>query len=221
MKPLELSLILESFRVLENSIIFPGSDMPLPRSLLLTSADPQEGKSTIVSILALTLAHAGKRVLLIDTDLRRPMLHEIFKVSNETGLSDYLSGDSGDVQLKTIMKDSLSLLPSGSKTLDPSRLVNSEETKHLFNKLLEKTKDQFDFVLFDSPPVLVALDTALLASLVDSVIFVLNSGKVTKNKARKAKTVLEKANASVIGTILNNYNEEFSRTAYHPYGAVY
>lgn len=218
-KTAELNIILESFRTLENNIFLSNNNISPPKSILFTSALPQEGKSTIIANLAITLSHGGKKVLLIDADIRRPTIHKIFDINNKTGLSDYLSGAEKEFRPETSAYPNLSIIPSGSKSLNPSKLLNSVEIKQLINRLFVKVTNLYDLVLIDSPPILSVVDAALIGPLVDSVILVLSSGQVSKSDAMRAKDILGKSGSKIFGTILNNFSG--SEAAYHPYSAQY
>lgn len=157
---------------------------------------------------------------MVDADLRRPALHKIFKLTNKVGLSDFLSGTEKELKIETVIKPNLIIISSGSKPLNPSKLVNSDRMRHFIKLLLERASNLYDFVLIDSSPVLAVADTALLASLVEGVVLVVNAGQVTKNEAKRTKDVLEKAGARILGTVLNNFNE-YHGIAYHPYSPLY
>jgi capsular exopolysaccharide synthesis family protein len=220
MKTSEFSLIMESFRTLASNLLFSNKNTPPPKSILFTSSGPQEGKSTIISNLAITLSQAGKKVLLVDADLRRPVLHTIFNLMNNVGLSDLVTGSVKELKAEAVIEPNLSVLPSGTKILNPSQLLNSEKMKSVIELILERAVHLYDVILLDSSPILAVTDTELLSSLVDNVVLVICTDKVTKNEAKRTKAILKKVDAKILGTVLNKFNEELG-FAYHPYSAMY
>lgn len=194
------SYISETYGQLRTGIQLAMNDRS-PKALLITSTQPGEGKSTIAANLAVAYTLINQSVVLIDADLRRPTLHRYFKNSNQRGLSNALSGRSrpGDVAFSTTT-DHLSIIPAGPAPSNPSELLASQRMGQLVTEL----KQQFDLVLIDSPPTLLASDTQILSRIVDGVVFVLNSGKVKKSVAQKALAKLEYAGANIAGIVLNN-----------------
>lgn len=199
------SPISEAYRTLRTNIQFSSLDEPL-HTLLITSTGPDEGKSTSLANLGVTFALAGNRVILVDCDLRRPHLHELFGVDNSRGLTNLFieeekALDFGD---KTIFKETsvanLRVMPSGQAPPNPSELLGSKRME----KIIENFKTQADLVLFDSPPILAVSDAAILARKLDGVLLVVSAGQTKRDRAVKAKAMLEKANARVLGVVLNN-----------------
>jgi capsular exopolysaccharide synthesis family protein len=170
---------------------------------LITSCCPREGKSTIISNLSVSLAASDKKVVLIDGNLRFPSLHEIFDLPNERGLSNILSGDSGSFLQKD--KSGLSVLTSGPPVSDPAVLFGDRMVRPL-----EFLKKEFDFILIDSPSLLTCPDPALLASIADGTILVLSAGTTSLDDGHRAKKILERAHARILGTVLNYYQDEAS-----------
>jgi len=183
---------------------------------MLTSPAPGEGKSLTSTNLAVCLARRGFPVLLVDADLRRPVLHKIFQLSNELGLSDILKAGLEPGKAILEAREGLSVLPSGHTPNDPGPLLESDRMRELIDDL----KRKYRFVLFDTPPVLSTTDAALLAPLVDGTILVLSSGTTIMAEARQAKTILERANGKVLGSVLNNLDPQFS-PGYHKYANYY
>lgn len=198
------SPISEAYRTLRTNIQFSSLDKPLS-TLLMTSTGPDEGKSTTLANLAVTFSQAGNRVILVDCDLRRPRLHEIFAVDNSVGLTTlFIEERALDFDDKETLKETsvpnLRVLTSGQLPPNPSELLSSQRME----KLIERLKSQADLVLFDSPPILAVTDAAVLVRKVDGVLLVISAGKTKRDHAVKAKAMLEKVNARVLGVVLNN-----------------
>ncbi len=191
----------EAYRTLRTNLDFSSLDKPL-HSLLVTSAGPNEGKSTTLANLAVVTAQAGKRVILVDCDLRRPAMHRLFGTANDEGLTT-MARDEATLQqppLQATGVDDLWLLPSGPLPPDPTRLLGSRRMEEIIAALLQ----QADAVLFDAPPVTVVTDAAVLATKMDGVVLVFSAGTTRRDHARMAKDRLEKVNANVVGVVLNN-----------------
>ena len=168
---------------------------------MVASAESGEGKTTTISNLAVTYAQEGKKVLLIDADLRNPSLHQVFSVPNHIGLSSVLSNQySVEDVLRESYIDNLQLFTSGRIPPNPSEMIGSNRMK----RLIEKLEDQYDVIMFDTPPVLAVTDALIVSSLCDGVLLVVNSGKVKKELVKKTKAALEHVNARILGAILNN-----------------
>jgi len=182
------------------------------KCLLVTSARPGEGKSTICANLALRLAAAGKRILLLDADLRRPALHRFFGAPNNAGLSQLLAGAADLHDVCQQIEAGLVLLPGGPQPPDPQQLLMSENV----DKALALMRDSFDMIVVDSPPVLSCTDAAILAPRTDGVIVVLSSGKVEEADVRLLRQRLEEVGATILGSVLNRVAEPYSRP-YHEY----
>jgi capsular exopolysaccharide synthesis family protein len=202
----------EAYRTLRTNIQFSSLDRPL-KTLLATSTAPNEGKSTTIANLAVTMAQAEQRVILVDCDLRRPSLHTLFGVSNESGVTSALL-DQADAPLPLIATEvpGLSLLPSGPLPPRPADLLGSRRMEALIVRLRESA----DIVLFDTPPVIAVTDAAVLATRVDGAILVLQAGKTRRDRAREARNLLDKVKAHVVGVVLNDAKIE---QGYGYYGA--
>ena len=195
-----LSPTAEAFRVLRTNLQFSSVDHP-PKSVMLTSPGPSEGKSIILANLAVAVAQSGLKVVLVDTDLRRPVQHKIFGLPNRHGLSDAIVSPEKDLRqhlLKTQIEN-LWLLPSGSLPPNPAELLASARMKELIATL---AKDA-DLVLFDSPPTLVVTDAAILGVRVDGVVLVNDGGSTRSNDARRAVEELKRVRANLLGVVLN------------------
>jgi len=186
----------ESYRVLRTNIHFATVDAPA-RTLLVTSSNPNEGKTTTAANLAFAMAMDGKTVILVDTDLRRPSLHKLLNLSILPGLTDVLLGHA-PLAPQEIMPG-LSVLTAGSTPPNPGELLNSRK----FRNLVETLTQQADIVIFDSPPVLVAADAAILASQMDGTVMVIETGQTKKAAARRALQLLTQAHANVLGAAYN------------------
>ena len=191
----------ESYRVLRTNIHFATVDAPA-RTLLVTSSNPGEGKTTTAANLAFAMAMDGKTVILVDTDLRRPTLHKLLGLSVLPGLTDVLLGHA-PLHPQEIMPG-LSVLTAGSTPPNPGELLNSRK----FRNLVETLTQQCDMVIFDSPPILVAADAAILASQMDGTVLVVETGQTKKGAARRALQLLTQARANVLGAAYNKMRKQ-------------
>jgi capsular exopolysaccharide synthesis family protein len=207
------SPISEAYRSLRTSIQYAKADAQL-KTIVVTSPGPQEGKSTTVANLAITIAQMGTKTLLVDTDLRRPVLHSIFNLSRSKGISNYLVGKSGleDVIFKTDI-DNLYLMPCGTLPPNPSELLGSKAMKECINEL----RNQFDIILFDSPPIMAVTDAAVLSSAVDGVILVVKAGQTDRNAVIRSYEILKNIPNRILGALLNVVNIEGVYGSYYYY----
>lgn len=206
--------VAEQYRTIRTNIQFSDADQAI-KSIVLTSTGPGEGKSTTASNLATVYAQQGLRVLLIDADLRKPTSHYTFRLENHVGLTNVLTKQStlGQAVQGTEVPD-LFLLTSGPIPPNPAELLASNK----MTELLKEMKEEFDMVVFDTPPVLAVADAQILANQVDGSILVVSSGKTDKEAAVKAKELLLKANAKLLGAVLNNRKMEEGSDYYYYYG---
>lgn len=206
------SPVSEAFRTLRTNLEFTSLDKPL-RSMVVTSAAPEEGKSTTLANLAVAMAQAGKKVILVDCDLRRPSLHQIFNARPAPGLSNMMRDDAlmNQPPLQETQVPNLFLLTSGTIPPNPAELVASRRMSDVIAALHQRA----DIVLFDAPPVIAVTDAAVLASKVDAVLLVVSAGKTKRDHAKKAKMLLDKVNAHLIGTVLTNVKGEASLYQYY------
>lgn len=206
------SPISEAYRTLRTNLEFSSLDKPV-RSMVVTSASPEEGKSTTLANLAVTIAQSGKKVILVDCDLRRPSLHQIFNARSAPGFTDMMRDDAlmSKPPLQETNVANLRLLASGTIPPNPSELLASRRMTDLIGALQQLA----DMVLFDAPPVVAVTDGAVLATKVDAVLLVVSAGKTKRDHAKKAKAVLKKVNARLIGTVLNNVKGEASLYQYY------
>jgi polysaccharide biosynthesis transport protein len=214
------SPVAEAYKQLRTSILLSSAGRA-PKTLLVTSGKPGEGKTTTVVNTAISLADTGARVLVIDADLRRPMVHNVLQVPNVAGLSTALSRDIHEDDLLALIDvadgTSLNVLPSGPIPPNPSELLGSTQMK----QLLATLASHFDHIVVDSPPVTSVTDAVLLASLVDGVVIVVHGGKSTKELSRRTRQLLRSVGARIFGVVLNNVkpNGEDYYTYYNkPYG---
>jgi non-specific protein-tyrosine kinase len=206
------SPISEAYRTLRTNLEFTSLDKPL-RSMVVTSASPEEGKSTTLANLAVTLAQAGKRVIVVDCDLRRPALHQIFNARPTPGFTDMMRDDAlmSKPPLQETAAPNLQLLASGTLPPNPSELLASRRMSEVIAALQQSA----DVVLFDAPPVIAVTDAAVLSSKVDAVLLVVSAGKTKREHAKQARMLLEKVNARLIGTVLTNVKGEMSLYQYY------
>jgi len=194
----------EAYRTLRTNIQFSSLDKPL-HTLLATSTAPDEGKSTTLANLAVTMAQAEQRVILVDCDLRRPTLHTLFNLSNEAGLTSMILAQ-GDTPppLQDTGVPGLSLLASGPLPPRPADILGSRRMEAVIARL----RAEADIVLFDTPPVIAVTDAAVLATKLDGVLLVFQAGKTSRERARQARQLLEKVKANIVGVVLNNAEVE-------------
>lgn len=204
------SITAESYRSLRTNIQYSSIDKQV-KTLVVTSSNAGEGKSTVAGNLAYTFFQGGKRVLIIDCDLRKPSLHRKFNVSNEVGLTDVLVGTS---ELNKVMKkidDNLYLLTTGTLPPNPAEIIGS----NTMESFLEECKINFDYIILDTPPILPVTDSKLLAIKADATVLVVRSEISKLKHVSQAFKELGKVNANVIGTILNDVEVHSERLYYN------
>lgn len=205
------SPIAEQFRTIRTNIQFSNVDDEL-QTMIVTSSGPAEGKSTTTANLAVVFAQQGKRVLLIDADLRKPTVHYTFRTENHIGLSNVLTRQTSLEEAVTVTaQDKLWVLPSGPIPPNPSELLGSKG----MNNLLEQAKREYDVIILDTPPVLAVTDAQVLSNLADGVVLVVSSGKTETDAAKKAKELLESAKSKILGVVLNNKKVQDSQYYYY------
>lgn len=204
------SITAESYRSLRTNIQYSSIDKQV-KTLVVTSSNAREGKSTVAGNLAYTFFQSGKRVLIIDCDLRKPSLHRKFNVSNEVGLTDVLVGTS---ELNKVMKkidDNLYLLTTGTLPPNPAEIIGSNTMENF----LDECKINFDYIILDTPPILPVTDSKLLAIKADATVLVVRSEISKLKHVSQAFKELGKVNANVIGTILNDVEVHSERLYYN------
>jgi protein-tyrosine kinase len=205
----------EAFRTLRTNIQFAGLDQPC-RSIVVTSAGPEEGKTTSVANFGVVSAQAGLRVCVIDSDLRRPALHRLFKLSNARGLTTaLLEGLSFAEVAQPTAVPNLSILPSGPLPPNPAELVGS----HRMRDCLQAATEAFDLVLCDSPPLMAVGDASALAAQCDGVIFVIRVGKTPNDVLRRVVDQIESVKGRILGVVLNRVDPR--RDGYYYYYQAY
>jgi capsular exopolysaccharide synthesis family protein len=193
----------EAYRTLRTNIQFSSLDKPL-RTLLATSTAPDEGKSTTIANLAVTMAQAEQRVILVDCDLRRPSLHTMFGLDNTEGLTSLMLQESSRIPAQPTEVPGLLVLTSGPLPPRPADILGSKRMEAVIARLREEA----DIVLFDTPPVNAVTDAAVLATKVDGVLLVFRSGSTKRDRAREARRLLDKVNANVVGVVLTDVKGE-------------
>jgi capsular exopolysaccharide synthesis family protein len=210
----------EGFRTVLTSILFSGENGGRPRVLVMTSAGPGEGKTTVTSNLAIALAEIRRKTLLIDADLRRPRIHNIFDVPNERGLSTLLAERTlNEDALRGIVQETsipdLFVLPAGP--LAGAGMLHSP----VMQQLLKRFKREFDMVLIDTPPMLQMPDARIVGRCADAVIMVIRAGQTTRDAAIAVRERLTEDGTRVLGTILNDWNPKQSPNGYYGYSNGY
>jgi capsular exopolysaccharide synthesis family protein len=204
------SPVSEAYRTLRTNLSFTGLDEPI-RTLVVTSPAPDEGKSTTIANLAVTMAQGGRTTILVDCDLRRPTLHTLFDLKPEPGLTNLLLEENGQPALQPTMVDGLQLLSSGPLPPNPADLLGS----HKIDQIIATLLDRADIVLFDAPPVIAVTDATVLGAKVDGVLLVISAGKTRREHAERAKEMLEKANVRIFGAALTNAPKDSSIGGYY------
>ncbi len=201
----------EAYRTLRINLQFTTLDKEL-RSLLVTSPGPGEGKTTTLANLAVTMAQVDQRVIVVDCDLRRPQIHQLFGLENSHGLTSMMLDDAflENPPLQPTEVSGLRILTSGPLPPRPADLLGSKRMGQVIASLC----DQADIVLFDAPPVMSATDAAVLATRVDGVLLVISAGETKREHAISALERLRKINANVLGSVLNNAAADVSLAGY-------
>jgi capsular exopolysaccharide synthesis family protein len=217
------STLAESYKKLRTNVHFARMEKDI-KTILYTSSSPLEGKTTTVINLAIAMAQTGERVLLVEADLRKPMVSRIFGIDKIPGLSDVILGNyewrdtvrtitdflTGDMKIDDIMRtpglDNLNIMPSGTISPNPSEVLNSQRMEDFISQV----REEYDVVLFDSSPALAAADASILGSKLDGVILVYHVGKIARGGLKRAKVQLENVKATVMGVVLNKLQAEIS-----------
>jgi capsular exopolysaccharide synthesis family protein len=207
------SPITEQYRTVRTNLQFAAIDEEL-RSMIITSSGPGEGKSITTANLSVVYAQQGKKVLLVDADLRKPTVHYTFRLDNLRGLSNILVGEHTlEEAASETDVDNLDVLSCGPIPPNPSELLASKKMKQLLNDALLI----YDLVIFDTPPVLAVADAQIMANIVDGSLLVIRSKQTEYEEAMRAKEALEPAKAKLLGTVLND-REKKEANYYYYYG---
>ncbi|WP_047150832.1 CpsD/CapB family tyrosine-protein kinase [Aneurinibacillus tyrosinisolvens] len=208
------SPIAEAYRTIRTNIQFAGVDREI-KTILVTSTGPSEGKSTTSANLAIVMAQSDKKTVYIDADMRKPTGHHTFHVPNRKGLTSYLAGQAAlDEVLQSTEIPNLLVIPAGPIPPNPAELLGSKR----MTSFLEQLKQQFDYIVIDTPPTVAVADSTILATQVDGCILVVNAGKTNRDLALKAKQQLENVNAPLLGVVLNNKEIKGNNYYYYYYG---
>jgi polysaccharide biosynthesis transport protein len=210
------SHVAECCRALRTNIMFSAAERPM-KTVVVSSAHQGEGKTTTVIYLGTTMAQSGQRVLLIDTDMRRPRLHESMEVSRKIGLSNLILGDREfDEVIKTTDVPNLYILPCGPTPPNPAELLMGNR----FRQILEELSGRFDRIILDSPPLQVVTDAVVLAKQTDGLLLVARAGKTLREQLKRAARQIRDVNANLAGVIVNEFDARSSDYGYY-YGGYY
>lgn len=192
------SLLAEAYRGLRTSLEYSSVDKKL-KSLVITSSNPGEGKSTVSSNLAFILSQGGKKVIVVDADLRKPTIHKKFRVDNREGLTEILIGKKNINEVSKKIDENIYVITAGKKTPNPAEMVSSKAME----ELIEILKKKYDYVIIDTPPVRTISDGVILAAKADGVVLVVRAGKTKSADIVKGYKELEKVKANIVGSVLN------------------
>lgn len=208
------SPISEQYRAVRTNIQFADTKEHPLHTLSITSSGPSEGKSTTAANLAIVFAQAGERVLLVDADLRKPTVHQTFRLANDTGLTTLLTKER--LVTSTAIETSiphLSVLPSGPKPPNPSELLGGRRMV----ELIEEMKEHYDLIIFDTPPVVSVPDAQIMAAKTDGTLLVVRENQTKKETLTKAKQLLLLANARILGAVQNDVDPNKDEGYYYYY----
>jgi capsular exopolysaccharide synthesis family protein len=193
----------EAYKALRTNLNFLSATSGV-HTIVITSTQPEEGKSNVAINLSLTLAEGGKKVALLDCDMRKPVLHKHLKLGhNHKGLSNVLAGEvSLDEAIRKLDIEKLHVLPAGTPPPNPSELLGQEQMK----ELLQTLRDRYDYVIMDAPPLSMVTDAAILGHIADGALFVVRSHHIAAEAARAAMRKLQQIDVKVLGAVLTRYN---------------
>jgi capsular exopolysaccharide synthesis family protein len=199
----------EAYRTLSTNIRFSSLDRPV-RTLLVTSVGANEGKSIVLANLAITMAEGGRRIVMVDCDLRRPALHTLFGLGDQPGLTTMVLDESLAPPFQPTSVANVSLVAAGPLPPNPSELISSER----FTRVLSAIGADADVVLLDAPPMSAVADASILATRVDGVLLVVDSGRTRRDAARRATDQLQRVGARLLGAVLTNVKAERDQANY-------
>jgi capsular exopolysaccharide synthesis family protein len=209
----------EAFTSIRTFLLFSSAGKP-PKVIVITSPRKEEGKTTTILNMAISLTKSNSKVLIVDADMRRPRLHKIFKTSNKSGLSAFLSGNA-ELDTESLINNTpikhLNIMTSGPLPPNPTELLSSFRMRELIDGL----SPIYDFILFDSPPILGMADAAITSAHTDGVIMVVRSGQTPREAAQQAKKILEGLNSKLLGVVLNAISESNLKYGYYSYYQYY
>ncbi|MCF7822806.1 MAG: polysaccharide biosynthesis tyrosine autokinase [Candidatus Marinimicrobia bacterium] len=208
------SPISEAYRSLRTSILYSSPDKPI-KSMIISSPGPGEGKTTTTSNLAITFANMGKKTLLIDADLRHPVLHHVFDLEKSPGLTDYLTSATNDFStlVKATEIKNLFVCTSGINPPNPSELLGSKK----MSELIDSLEKDWDIILLDSPPMVAVTDATIVSREIDAMILVVHSGKTDKHSFQRTVNSLKTINVPLVGVVLNSVTSKNSYGSYYYY----
>lgn len=209
----KLSPTSEAYRAIRTNLQFAAAGEGQVKTIGFTSALPSEGKSTIVGNLAIVIAQDSKRVLLIDCDLRRPVVHRSFGLPNRGLTNCFADGLELTDVIQHGVYPGLDVVTAGPIPPNPAELLGSPKMQ----ELLKSVEDDYDYILLDLPPILVVTDAAVIGSKADGVILVVGSGDISPDEAKQAKSLLEKGHTNILGVVLNKVPQRHQGSYYYYY----
>lgn len=206
------SIAAEAYRTLRTNIQYSSFDKEY-KTIVVTSSEPGEGKSTTSGNLALAISQGESKVLLIDCDLRKPSLHKLFRISNNYGLSDLLLHRKTMEEVAVKYNEGLTVVPAGKIPPNPSEMLGSKA----MGTFLDEMKKHFDYIIIDTPPIGAVTDSQVLSTKVDGTILVVKAGQTKKDVVMNSINAIKKVNGNIIGTVLNGV-EQSKNKYYYYYG---
>lgn len=204
------SIAAEAYRSLKTNIQYSSFDKEY-KTIVITSSNPGEGKSTTSGNLALTLAEGESRVLLVDCDMRKPSMHKNFRVTNTYGIADILLQRKKVMDVAHMYNKNLSIITAGKVPPNPAEMLGSKA----MSAFLEEMKEHFDYIILDTPPVQVVADAQILSTKVDGTIIVVRAGVTKKEDVNDTVNTLKKINANIIGTVLHAVDNSKNKYYYY------
>lgn len=204
------SIAAESYRTLRTNIQYSSFDKEY-KTIVVTSSEPGEGKSTTAGNLALAIAQGESKVLLIDCDMRKPSLHKRFRISNDSGLTDLLLHRKTMEDVAVRYNHGLAIIPAGKIPPNPSEMLGSRA----MSTFLEEMKKYFDYIIMDTPPIGAVTDSQVLSTKVDGTILVVKAGSTKKDVVMNAVNAIKKVNGNLIGTVLNGVENKKNKYYYY------